>query len=438
MQGSSESAGAAEVKKWSTVEELCDRHLGGRPSETTLKVFRNVEGQRAEVRDFVERAFRLMARSKFKARDVSPFVARFFAVIAPGILPGAWGGMVAPFTVPGRHKKIDVYLRTNPWREFESGSVMLDVGCGFPPQTSIDAAQSFPEWNVVGADPSFGRYLLYDERENYACMEENGAVRYFQPTRPEEYLRLYSDREATVRHFSESFAKLLPRLPADDGTMATAEHEGKRLVRNPLRAYERANLKFVEGGFGSSGMPEADIVRSFNVLIYFNAEFRRLAEEWVAQVLRPGGLFICGRDDAESLNAHYSVYRKEGSRLVEKEFAFGLETVRYCGWFALHDDERESLRLSETLGILRSDREFLREYDARLDTLLAKHRIAVRDENGHLIEPPDLLEPAKAFPVYLEIIREMEAEFSERAVAVLQRAGLNAWRNPVGHIAIGE
>ena len=426
------------MKRWSTVEELCDRHLGGLPSETTLKVFRSVEGQRPEVREFVERAFRLMERSKFNARDVSPFVARFFAVIAPGILPGAWGGMVAPFTVPGRHKKIDAYLRANPWAKFEPGTVMLDVGCGFPPQTSIDAAQSFPEWSVVGADPSFGRYLLYDERENYACMEESGAVRYFQPMRPEEYLRLYSDRDATVRHFSEAFANLLPRLPADDGTLATVEEEGKRLVRNPLRAYERTNLKFVEGGFGSNGMPEANIVRSFNVLIYFDGEFRRRAEEWAAQILRPGGLFICGRDDAESLNAHYSVYRKEGDRLVEKEFAFGLETVRYCGWFALHDDERETWRLAEILGILRSDQVFLRDYDARMDALLAKHRLAVRDADGNVVEPADVLEPARAFPIYLEIMRELEAEFTERAVAVLERAGLHAWRNPVGHIAIGD
>ena len=436
MRATGES-GAAGTERWSSVNELCDRYLGGRPAEATLQVLRNAEEQRAEVRDFVERAFRLMARSKLRARDFAPFAARFYTLIAPAILPGAWGGMVAPFTVPGRHKKIDAYLRSNPWGEFKPGTVMLDVGCGFPPQTSIDAAESLPEWNVVGADPMFGRYLLYDERENYACMEESGKVRYFQATRPEEYLRLYSDRDATLRHFSEAFAQLQTKLPADDGTLATAAHEGKRLVRNPLRAYERANLKFVEGGFGSSGLPEAGVVRSFNVLIYFNGEFRRRAEEWVTQVLRPGGVFICGRDDAESLNAHYSVYRKEGDRLVEKEFAFALETVRYSSWFALHDDERETWRLAEILGILRSDREFLRDHDARMDALLAKHRVAVRDEDGNLIEPADVIEPAKAFPVYLEMVREIEAEFTERAVAVLQRAGLRAWRNPVGHVAIG-
>jgi SAM-dependent methyltransferase len=436
MQASA-GTGTPRREGWNKVEELCDRYLGGRPSEAALQVLRNAEQQRPEVRDFLERAFRLMALSKFDARDFSPFVARFFTAIAPGVLPGAWGGIVPPFTLPERHKKIDAYLRSNEWATFEPGTVLLDVGCGFPPQTSIEAAEAFPDWRIVGADPTFEPYLLYDERENYACLDQSGRVRYFQAGRPEEFLPLYSDRDATIQHFSQAFAQLLPGLPPDDGALSTAEHDGKRLVRHPMSAYERSNLTFVQAGFGSSGLPEAGVVRSFNVLIYYDADFRRKAEEWVAQILRPGGLFICGRDDSESLNAHYSVYRSEGGRLVEKEFAFGVETVRHSVWFALHDGERETWRLAELLGILRSDRGFLRDYDARLDALLAENRMAVRDENGCLAEPPDPIEPARALPVYHEIAREMEAGFADRAVSVLQRAGLKAWRNPVGHIAVG-
>ena len=411
MQASG-ATGTPERERWNSVEELCDRDLGGRPSEAALQVLRKAEQQRPEVRDFVERAFRLMALSKFDPRDSSTFVARFFTVIAPGILPGAWGGIVPPFTLPGRHRKIDAYLRSNEWATFKPGTVLLDVGCGFPPQTSIEAAEAFPEWRIVGADPTFEKYLLYDEGENYACLDQMGRVRYFQAARPEEFFRLYSDRDATIQHFSQAFAQLLPSLPPDGGTLSSAEQGGRRLIRHPLSAYERSNLKFVQGGFGSSGFPEAGVVRSFNVLIYYGADFRREAEEWVAQVLRPGGLFVCGRNDSGSLNAHYSVYRCEGGRLVEKEFA-------------------------ELLGILRSDREFLRDYDARLDALLAENRMAVRDENGCLAEPPDPIDPARALPVYHEIAGLIEAEFADRAVSVLQRAGLRAWRNPVGHIAVG-
>jgi hypothetical protein len=430
--------GFARPKPWSTVEELCDRHLGGRPSDPVLQLLKKVEHQRPEVRDFLERAFHLMALTKFDPRDLSPAIARFFAELAPGILPGAWGGIVPPITIPGRHKKIDAYLRSNPWTKFEPGTVLLDVGCGFPPQTSMDAADSFPDWQIVGADPSFEPYLLYDERENYASFDAHGKIRYFQARRPEEFLRLYADRNVTVQRFSEAFEQLLPSLSPDSGEQSAAERNGTLLLRHPLRTYERSNLKFIQAGFGSSNLPQAGVVRSFNVLIYFDTDFRRKAEAWVAELLRPGGLFICGRDDGASLNAHYSVYRSEAGQLVEKEFAFGVETVRHCAWFTLHDSERETWRLAELLGILRSDRVFLADYDARLDALLIQNKIAVRDANGCLTEPPEPLDLARAFPVYEAIAREIEAEFADRAVSVLQRASLNAWRNPVGHIAVAS
>ena len=238
-----------EREPWNSIEELCDRYLGGRPSEAVLQLLKSAEQQRPEVRDFVERAFRLMALSKFDPRDISPTIARFFVVFAPSILPGAWGGIVPPITLAGRHKKIDAYLRSNPWITFAPGTVLLDVGCGFPPQTSMDAAEAFPEWQIVGSDPAFEPYLLYDERGNYATFNLNGALRYFQPGRPEEFLRLYADRNATIQNFSEAFAQLLPGLPADDGALSTAEQGGKRLLRHPMRTYERSNLRFIQEGY---------------------------------------------------------------------------------------------------------------------------------------------------------------------------------------------
>src|SRR5215472_1274819 len=102
MQASGET-GALEQERWNKVEELCDRYLGGRPSEAALQVLRNAEQQRQEVRDFVERAFRLMALSKFDPRDFAPFVARFYTFIAHGSLPGAWRGIVPPSTLLGRY-----------------------------------------------------------------------------------------------------------------------------------------------------------------------------------------------------------------------------------------------------------------------------------------------------------------------------------------------
>jgi SAM-dependent methyltransferase len=438
MQTTGVAAKAGEP--WTTVEELCDRYLaGGRPSEQALKVLKTVEQQRPEVREFTERGFRLMSISKFDARDISPVVARFFAVLAPAILPGAWGGMVPPITIPGRHKKIDEYLRKTAWAKLEAGTVLLDVGCGFPPQTAMDAAEAFPDWQVVGVDPAFEDYLVYDGNGNYASIsrtdERSGRVRYFQPA-PQNFLALFADRNATIRKFEETFARLLSELPEDDGALATVERDGMRLVRHPMKQYERPNLKFVQAGFGSEDVPRADVARAFNVLLYYDADFRRMAEEWAAKIVRPGGLFICGRDDAASLNAHYTVYRNENGRMVEKEFAFAVDLVRQPAWYAVQEGDRETWRLAELIGVLRSDREFLRDYDARLDALLAEHKFSLRDENGCLVDHPDAGDPAQRFPSYLAITDAMQKEFTDRAVVVLTQAGVNAWQNPVGHVAV--
>ena len=69
-----------EREPWNSIEELCDRYLGGRPSEAVLQLLKSAEQQRPEVRDFVERAFRLMALSKFDHRTLLRGIrAQYFA-----------------------------------------------------------------------------------------------------------------------------------------------------------------------------------------------------------------------------------------------------------------------------------------------------------------------------------------------------------------------
>ena len=46
--------------------------------------------------------------------------------------------------------------------------------------------------------------------------------------------------------------------------------------------------------------------------------------------------------------------------------------------FCLHDQEKETFELAHLLGVLRSDMDFGRDYDARLDELLAENKLWVR------------------------------------------------------------
>jgi hypothetical protein len=114
-----------------------------------------------------------MAISKTVPEDLTPSLDWILGVMISGLLPGAWGNVVPPFTYEDRHQLVNQYLAANPWAESPDGSVLLEMGCGFPPQTAIDGARDLPRWQVIGADPRFDPYVLYDSDGNYACMRES-------------------------------------------------------------------------------------------------------------------------------------------------------------------------------------------------------------------------------------------------------------------------
>jgi hypothetical protein len=427
---------------WTSIEELFERTFGDRSYSNHFPLLKKTENERAEVKEFIERAFRLMAISRVAPENISPSLPWILSVMIPVLLPGAWRNVVPPITYEDRHHLINQYLAANPWAELPDGSVLLEMGCGFPPQTAIDAARDLPRWQVIGADLEFDPYVLYDSDGNYACMDSAGAVRYFQPgpSNRTSFLSLYEDQAGTFQRFGELFAQLREKLPVPKThECAAAEQDGARLVVNPIRSYERSNLTLVQAGIGED-VPPANIIRVFNVLFYFDSAFRARAEQWALRTLLPGGLFLCGGDGVKTLEARYSVYRKEHDTLVRKEFAFSLDNLRpptVLPLFCLHDQEKETFELAKLLGVLNSDEKFRRDYNFRLDELLAEKKIWVRQPNGFLGPPPEPIDAAAWTVQHLALHGQLAEEgFVDRAVTVLKRGGYRAWKNPVGHVAV--
>ena len=94
--------------------DLCDRHLGGRPSPDCVAELAALPAERPDVRAFVERMFRLMQHAGFSSRDLSVVQGEVIGSLLSRILPGAWEGRIPPITVAGRHARIDDYLVRNP------------------------------------------------------------------------------------------------------------------------------------------------------------------------------------------------------------------------------------------------------------------------------------------------------------------------------------
>jgi hypothetical protein len=427
---------------WTSIEELFERTFGDGSYSDRFALLKKTENERAEVKQFIERAFRLMAISKTAPEDIPPSIVWILAVMISGLLPGAWNNTIPPYTYEDRHQLMNRYLADNPWGAFPDGSVLLEMGCGFPPQTAIDAARDFPRWQVIGADLRFDPYVLYDADGNYACIDSAGGVRYFQPgsTNRASFVTLYKDQAVTFRRFGDLFTQLHAKVPFPGSPEClTIEHEGARLVCNPIRSYERSNLSLIQAGLGED-TPPANIIRVFNVLLYFDSAFRVMAEQWALRTLHTGGLFVCGADGAKTLEARYSVYRKEQGTLVRKEFAFSLENLRpptIMPLFCLHDHEKETFELAKLVGVLNSNREFRGDYNARLDQLLSERKIWVRQPDGFLGAAPEQLNPAAwTAELVTAHIQLSEEGFVDRAVSVLKRAGYHAWKNPVGHIAV--
>lgn len=424
------------------IEQWNETYFSGSLSADVIELLRDLEKQHPQVQATAEIMFRLMNKSRFYGRDFSPLLAWEYGFILSRIHPSAWGGMIPPITLQGRHARIDDYVAANPWSSFGSGSLFLDLGCGFPPLTTVDTGKRFPEWRILGADPSFGLYMVSDPSGDYACFETEQKLRYFQPgTRdPARWDRLHRNRAATIDHFTRLFNTLLPRLPSSaPDELSFVELEGAKLVKNPVRQFESSNLTFQQNGIGSVDVRDVAVVRCFNVLVYFDRAFRNRALEWLSDLMIPGGIFLCGLDWARNSLARYSVYRKEKNRLVPKEFAFSIDNLRpleMISWLTYVEEDPEVNQLAELVGLIRSDAPYRESFDAALDQLLSDLSICERRPDGYLGGLEEML-PAELERRLQGVADELDEKgFVEGAIAVLKRGGWNAWRNNVGHIAV--
>ena len=426
-----------------SIAELNREYFDGQLSPTVLKLLTMLPSQTLEGQQFLERIFRLMRMSNFQANDFSHQLAWILGAIVPKILPGAWGGIVPPITSADRHQKIDEYIQLKLSDMATAEARLIDLGCGFPPVTTIATTKRFENWQIIGLDPSFPEYIVYDANGDYASFNQDGEIQYFQSgvLEIDRWDKMFQNPEETRLRFSRLFEQLIGDLPVSDPLKATAiEKNAIKLIKNPVKNYETKQLSFLRGGIGQFDIQGADIIRCFNVLFYFDRAFRHQTLKWVVDNLKPNGTFICGSNDPLGTLCKYTMYLKEGEDLVEKEFAFSIDNLRPLGivtWFTLHEDDYETCRVVDAIGTIRADSEFCRDFDIALDAILTELGLCPRGEDGYLGGIDPSIPPMQIGERFLEIENRLaQSGYVDRAISVLQKTGYNASRNSIGHIAI--
>jgi hypothetical protein len=394
-----------------------------------------------EARSFILRMIALMRQGGWPATEITPYCTWQLANMIPSILPGAWGGRVPPLTMPGRHARLDAYVASLPMTPAGRRPVLVDLGCGSPPVTTVESARRLPAWDVIGVDRSFARYLVVDEHGDYACFDEDQRFLYFQARPGGRGRELYQDPVGAFRYFQGLFAELAPALTGlDEEASETVCRGQRRLVRNQTRDLEAAHLRFVAADIADTDLPPADVVRCMNVLLYFAGRGRETLLARAGRLLRAEGTLLAGTNGASGTTARYCVYQRRDYHLVPTEFAFSLDNLRTLGvmpWFTLHDHDSEAVALARLTRSLRGSAGFWQGFSARVDDLSAELNLCRRAADGYL-EVPDPWPPTE------EIVRRSAAVWARiqeeghvRAAAEAhQRGGHESWVNPVGDVAV--
>ncbi len=408
------------------VTDLNRRYFAGALSPEVVATIADLPVDRDDARRFVERVCMFMQAGGYPAEDVSPMQADMLAHLVARLLPGRWEGRVPPITVAGRHRLIDLLVA----RRYPQAGRLIDIACGFPPLTTLDSATALPDWDIVGVDRSLPAFLVEDGLGNYCVYDESGRALYFQPLlpTPDAWNALLADWEGSRLRLETLLATLRSGGAVPPGASLTVE---------PARTFATERLHFVRGDLAAFDGPAADVVRCFNMLLYFDDAFRQQALTHAARLLREGGMFVCGTDWTDTIECRYSTYVQRGGRLEPDEFAMSLDNLTALGvvpWYTLHDDA-ELLAATRVARTLRADGHFIEHLRRTADTWRAEADLGTRDARGYVGPIVSGLSPLELWTRAVALSHRLDETFGAEAAAVLTRAGWKARVNEVGHLA---
>lgn len=349
---------------------------------------------------------------------------------------------IPPITTPDRHMRIDQLIASLP---VPSGTrpCLLDLGCGFPPITTVEAAERLSNWNVIGVDPSFYPYLVTNNHGYYGCFDgqENLRFMWSDALHRKVTLQNSADEITKIREDIVSAAKKLFAKFKTDKRTDEIEIEGYHLFCNPFKLYTRPNVTFMTGKIGSVEIDNIAVARLFNVSVYYDETFRLQTLDWISKILKEGGMFFCGTDWIKGLSSAYFTYKKADGVLNEVSFSFSIDCLyplRPWIFFSMHRSYAEKDTLIRYLKILREDKKFINAFDSRFVKLVEEHGLGKKDPQSNRWLPlTQSLDLAEFNNSALEINELLEKEgYVDQAVLALRSHGIKAECNAVNLIEV--
>jgi hypothetical protein len=361
----------------------------------------------------VERTLELLEMARIgPSHQTVPF-AQLLVRTASAVLASLAAGEVPPLTFPGRFRGLDDFFARlvgpGPGR-------VVDVGCGFPPVTSIELAAKLPGAVVIALDPALPHTeaVLPDGTRAYF----DGACR-FRHAVAGGMLVVKQDPPSEVERRAVAWAEL---------------HEDA--LRDALAPYADSAVRFLRaraGWLGASVGP-ARAIRAMNVLPYFQPEERAAFYAWAERVLDEGGVLLEGVNFAAGAETRFTLHEKHGGALSPVAAGFSIDCVRSYGpiaWMELRADPGPEA-LARLVGEVRRDAAFREEFDRFLDAQLARRGLLERRADGalHVLGAVSQAELAGALAGIVDALEE--AGFARRAARILSDAGIAATSEGAG------
>lgn len=411
-------------------------YFRGQLSDQALEHLVRLDFDNRELTDFLDVHFRWLHRSGFDPHDFTPQAGQWYETETLDYLPSALE-IIPPITIKDRLAEVDDYVLSQRTTTEGSPWCMLDIGCGYPPYTTLEFADKFRNCAVDAIDPNLPAYILFDHhRDHAACFNEEKELVFLQCANASV---LNEQRQEIREGLAAEWNEIKTHLQDNDAYIHELKEAG-RLIMDPMTAFARENVRFHAEAFADfRSERKYDLIRCFGVLLYYDREFYMDFLVGINRTLVDGGTFLHGIvDPFHAKQVHYVEVEKRSDGLLQKTLAFSISHIspllNTYAW-VFHGNNPDSLLLVRLLKLINSDRRFYDAYVKRFDHLLDTAELATRDSRGYRSALPGLW-TKEAKQQLQDICEEMLREFGDELIGLLGRHGICATINPVGHIGV--